>query len=317
MLADCRIQASDEEVIRSFPRYEGPGVPGFVVDFLGTRTSTSQIALLAHLSGVVEGYPIPQNFHATALEWAGVLRAVCGTHGELTAIELGAGWAPWLVTAVRAGEMRGIRQFRLLGVEGSSHHCEAMRAHFAANGIDPSAHQLLHGVVGPMDGVAEFPILADPAADWGAEAVFSQRTGSAGRSPHARSYLTRVLSRACGAVMPPTERVPCFSLTTLLRPFANVDLVHVDIQGAEYEVIASAGEVLGEKVCWLIIATHGRSIERRLRHELGRGSWALVAEERCQYQRQRWKRQLCRDGCQVWRNTSPEIHTNLARGREP
>lgn len=262
-----------------------------------------------NLSGVVEGYPIPQNFHATTIEWAGVLRAVRSARTEMIAVELGAGWAPWLVAVVRAGEMRGIRQFHLVGVEGSSQHCETMLAHFAANGVDPARHTLLHGVVGPADGMAAFPILPNPAADWGAEAVFSQKTGSAGRSSGSRSYLARILDRARGAsgIIQPTERIRCYSLTTLLRRFTEVDLVHVDIQGAEYEVIASAREVLRAKVRWLVIATHGRSIERKLRSELAAGSWTLVAEERCRYQCQGWRNHLSMDGCQVWQNNRDPV----------
>lgn len=295
------LQASAEDVIRSFPRYQGPNLPGFVVDFLGTRTRTACITALANWSGVVEGYPIPQNFHATALEWAGVLRAVCAAGTELVAIELGAGWAPWLVAVVRAGELRDIHRFHLVGVEGSSRHCETMHSHFADNGIDPATHRLLHGVVGPEDGVAEFPVLLDPAGDWGAEASFAQKTGSAGRSPG--SYCAWMLARAFGApIREATELVPSFSLTTLLRPFDKVDLVHVDIQGAEYEVIASAHAALRAKVRWLVIATHSRAIERKLRGELTSRSWLLVAEEWCQYQRRRWRNHLTMDGCQVWRN---------------
>lgn len=298
-------RASDEDIIRSFPCHQGPGVAGFVVDFLGTRTRTAGIAALANWGGVVEGYPLPQNFHATALEWAGALRAVRSARTELTAIELGAGWAPWLVAVVRAGEMRDIQRFQLVGVEGSRPHCETMHVHFADNGIDPAEHRLLHGVVGPADGVAEFPVLSDPAGDWGAEAIFPQRTGSAGRAGSCWARMVssiRELTLRNSPRRQVTERVPCFSLTTLLKPFDRVNLVHVDIQGAEYEVIASAREALAAKAQWLVIATHGRAIERKLRRELASRCWVLVAEERCQYQQSRWRRHLMRDGCQVWRH---------------
>src|SRR6266571_1561157 len=91
-------QMSDAEVIKSFPRIEGTGIPGYVIDFLGVKTRTSYISELPQEGGVVEDYPIPASFHATAIEWAGCLRAVLEADKELVGVELGAGWAPWLVT---------------------------------------------------------------------------------------------------------------------------------------------------------------------------------------------------------------------------
>src|SRR3954447_10429695 len=133
---------ADEAVLRSFPRYEGPAEPGFVIDFLGTRTRTAYISTLPP-EGHVEGYPLPGNFHATGLEWAGVLRAVLDAGPEVVAVELGAGWGPWLVAVAAAARVRGIRAVRLVGVEGSRHHVEYLRTHFADNGLDPAAHTIL------------------------------------------------------------------------------------------------------------------------------------------------------------------------------
>src|SRR5262249_30965841 len=185
---------TDEAVIRSFPLYQGPGDPAFVTDFLGTRTRTAFVAPLATLGGLVEGYPIPMNFHATAIEWAGSLRAVLASRGEFVAVELGAGWAPWLVTLARAARLKGIEKVRLVGVEGSRHHCEFMHSHFTENGLDPRHHTLLHGVVGTRDGVAEFPLLADPAGDWGSKAIY-------------RPALRRIISRGYRAIRAAARRL--------------------------------------------------------------------------------------------------------------
>ena len=85
---------SDEEVIKSFPLYGDAGTPDFITNFLGVKTRTRFHAFLATRSGDVEGYPIPANFHATDIEWAGVLRAVLDADSEIVAVELGAAWAP-------------------------------------------------------------------------------------------------------------------------------------------------------------------------------------------------------------------------------
>lgn len=292
-----------EEIIRSFPRYTGAAEADYVVDFLGTRTRTAYLDGLR--GGEVEDYPLPMNFHATALEWAGALAAVHDAFGALTAVELGAGWAPWLVAVAKAARFRGIGKIRLLGVEGSKKHVDFAITHFTDNGLDPQEHTLLHGVVGPADGVAEFPILHEPSVDWGNSAAYP-RALSGGR-------LARMKSRVAAAVRPirsllrrppatHSERLTCYSLGTLLRPYAIVDLVHVDIQGHEHLVIRSAKKTLQQKVKRLVIGTHSRGIEQQLFDEMAGSGWLLEGEESCLYGQLRGKPVLRRDGCQVWRN---------------
>jgi hypothetical protein len=101
---------------------------------------------------------------------------------------------------------------------------------------------------------------------------------------------------------PATVQVKRYSLPTLLRPFSKVDLVHVDIQGDEYDVISSARGVLKEKVKRLVIGTHSRTIEQWLLEELACQSWVLESQEACKFQQRGRSMILIVDGCQVWRN---------------
>jgi FkbM family methyltransferase len=278
-----------------------------VIDFLGTRTRTSTLSVLPPEGGIVEEYPIPGNFHATAREWAGALRAVLAASTELVVVELGAGWGPWLISLAFAARQRGILKLRLVAVEGSEEHFAYLATHFRDNGLDPEEHTLLHGVVGEADGVADFPILADPAAAWGDAAIFANGSRSRLRQLCRTGYhLLRAAGRAWrkkAAKGPPlTRRVPCFSLATLLGPLPTVDLVHVDIQGHEYKVLASARKVLSARVKRIVIGTHGRAIEQQLLDELGSQGWILEADESCQYRQKGRLIFLYHDGCQVWRN---------------
>jgi FkbM family methyltransferase len=278
----CPITPADEQVIRGFPRYQGPGTPGFVTDFIGMKTRVSYFRHMADHDGQVLGYPIPGDVHYSGLEWAGTLRAVREAVGELVVCELGAGWGPWLVSSVLAGRAHGLTRFRLVGVEGSRHHYEYMLTHFRDNGLDPAAHTLLYGVVGPRDGQAEFPVLDDPQGNWGAAAVHTPGT--------APSHVTR------------TERLRAYSIDTLLTPFARVDLIHIDIQGHEAEVVSAARHVLARKVRRLVIGTHSRAIEQQLFDELGAAGWRLEAEEPTVVRQLGGGPDLFIDGCQVWQN---------------
>ncbi len=96
---------TDTQVIRAFARQSPQPQADRVTDFLGIRTRVSTITSIAHLAGTVEPPPIPANFHASQLEWAGALRAALQTEQRFVAIELGAGWCPWLLAgAVAAGD---------------------------------------------------------------------------------------------------------------------------------------------------------------------------------------------------------------------
>jgi len=314
---------ADEEVIKSFPCYEGPGVPGFYINFLGIRTKTSYISELPQQGGVVEGYPLPANHHATAIEWAGVLRAVLEGDTEGVAVELGAGWGPWLVTVARAAQLKGIERVRLVGVEGFQENYEFMVSHFINNGLNPELYTLLHGVVGATDGVAEFPL----QPGYGSRAIITNGATSAHRPDfwrlprrgyHAIRALGSLLNgsngrQTNGSNHPATAQVKRYSLSTLLRPFTKVDLVHVDIQGDEYEVISSARDVLKGKVKRLVIGTHSRTIEQSLLDELARQSWVLESQEACMFQQYGLRMILIRDGCQVWRNPVFDSGAEVAR----
>lgn len=300
-----------EKIIKSFPCQTSTAEDGFAIDFLGTRTRTAYIHGLP--SSMTEGYPIPKNFHAFAIEWAGVLAGVNDAGSELVAVELGAGWAPWLVAAARAAQLRGIKQVRLVGVEGSRQHWEYMNTHFADNGLNPADHTLLHGVAGVADGIAEFPVLADPSLDWGTSAVASPVV--VGDAASRLRRLLRPLTRALKGEPQPraaVEQVRSYSLATLLRPFAAVDVIHIDIQGHEHAVIASAREILRQKAKRLVIGTHGRGIEQQLFEELTAAGWRLEAEESCVYKPVDGKPSLALDGCQIWRN--PRLLAQDAHG---
>lgn len=306
----------DEETIRTFPRYTGDGQSGFITDFLGVRTSVGIYSGFAPFSGMVEGYPVPCNFHANAIEWAGVLRAVGEAGSRFVAVELGAGWGPWLITGACAARQKGIADIRLVGVEGSAKHLRFMHEHFRNNGFEPKEHTLLHGVAGTYDGTAKFPVLDDTQDNWGAQAAFQTKLSTPPTQPAggwkrwlrpavhaARRLKARMLGRTLPTTATPVmEKLPCYSLSTLLKPFERVDLIHVDIQGAEFDVIANARAALKQKVRRMVIGTHGRFIEERLFGELSNQGWSLESDEACAFDETDGVVHMARDGCQVWRN---------------
>ena len=269
-------------VLAAFPACTGPGTEGFFTDFIGTRTRCSYLPdSYASASGIVEGPPGTESFglHEPA-EWEGTLRSVLEAGSRFVAVELGAGWGPWLVAGARAAGLRGITDMHLAGVEGASGHYSYLLQHFRDNGIDPAAYTLLHAVVGVEDGMARFPKLDVPSADWGAHASYGG-----------------------GQATEQFDEVPSVSIATLLSKLPPVDLLHCDVQGAEADVLTAAAGVLSDRVRRIVVGTHSRTIEDRLMTAFSADGWMLEHESPCRFmQGATGALHLLNDGTQVWRN---------------
>lgn len=280
----------DEAAIidRFQPFFRAPAPAGSWCDFLGVRT---RCAFLPDGYDGLSPFAMqgPPGSSSGPLhdkeEWVGTLRSVLEARDRLVVMELGAGWAPWLVGAAVAATRVGISDVRLIGVEGSAGHVGFMDQHMRDNGIDPGAHHLIHGVAGHSDGIARFPRLAEPRNDYGAQADYG-----AGSS-------------AGAAADPNMEEVPCYSLDTLLAGLNRVDLLHCDIQGMEGAVFAAAREVVNAKVRRAVIGTHSRAVEAELMEIFAGLGWILEDETVCKlHQAGDGSLHLLADGCQVWRN---------------
>ena len=158
----------DLSVFDEFPPV--PGVPqtGYIVDFLGVRTRVAHAKPFASLGGRVFGAPVPVNdfFHAETIEYVGLLKSVLTARKRFVALELGAGWGPWLISGAMAARRRGIKDIRLHGVEGDPEHFASMQTHFRDNGFDPADHRLDNAAIGVNAGRATWPKSVDPSDDF-------------------------------------------------------------------------------------------------------------------------------------------------------
>lgn len=279
---------ADIEILNRFvPFCSAPAPAGYFNDFLGAKTSLSYLpAFFQTKSGTFEGPPgsPTAGMHSSA-EWIGTLRSALEAKEKFVVVELGAGWAPWLVSSAFAAKRRGITNIKLIGVEGSAEHVEFMRRHFKDNDIDPNAHQILHAVVGAKDGIARFPKLLNPSGHYGANADFAGQGSD--KDPGLGAW----------------EEIKSISIKTLLKDVDFVDLMHIDIQGAETDVVRAAVPTLNDKVRRLVIGTHSRHIEADLLEILSTAGWFLEAEKSCILTQHGDARlTLMIDGEQVWRN---------------
>lgn len=270
--------------------------PGFVTDFLGTRTRTSSLWDAARAwDGQVMDRPVPHDLFE-AVEWVGLLKAVASAgHGRFAAMELGAGWGPWLVAGARAARRRGLEDLRLLGVEADPGRFALMRQHFLDNDLDPDTHRLLCAAVGVEAGHARWPRIADPANAGGARPV---REAAGELDAGDEAYMQ-------GAMADFIE-VDIVAFGDLLAAEAFWDLVHIDVQGWEATLCAGCLEQLGARVRWLVIGTHSRLIDGQVIEILHGGGWVLENEKptRFLFDAAQSSLELMTevDGVQVWSN---------------
>jgi FkbM family methyltransferase len=294
------------ELRRRFPqaglepaRFEGR----FVRDSLGGRTRISCLRRANEPLNLTERNTFLNLFQpgltGDYLDWQTVLQAAAGARGEFHMIELGAGWGRWSVLAALAARAFGKRLGGLAAYEAEPTHFAYTRRHFADNGLPPRRHRVVRAAVGASDGSGAFYV-GRPQAWYG------QALQPAGQ---VTPWLTRWWRQLRGRDA--LASVPVLGLSTILAQDKCVDLVHMDIQGAERDVAQGAIDALDAKVRLVHIATHspdtaatgGHDVEAPLRNLFSAHRWQPLVDIPCQ-----GEAQICgqsvrvNDGVQVWVN---------------
>jgi FkbM family methyltransferase len=282
----------DLEIFRLFAKKELHPENGFVIDFLGARTRISLLYDSAkHLDGHVLGLPIPNDFHAEAVEWIGVLKTAIAAKHLYVAMEWGAGWGPWLIAGAKAARHLGITNIRLYGVEADPSHFDAMRQHFTDNGFEPADHTLQQAIVGTENGSAQWPDEPDVQNMWGARPI---REGSADDVDYLSGRVDQFVT------------VKVLEAKQLVLKEATWDMIHMDVQGWEGEICRSCIDALSERARWVVIGVHSRIQESELLRIFHEAGWILEHEKPTQFRYRpsqvNFEAMVTADGTQVWRN---------------
>jgi len=290
-------EVGELEIIKSANKSGIEGEKGFITDFLGVKTGMDLLwPGLEHLDGAVAGLPIPGDFHAQSIEYIGMLRSVETAEGSYTAIELGAGYGPWIVGGAVAARNKGITKIHMTGLEADPGRFELMKLHIARNGFDLKDCTLVQAAVGPEAGQARWPKIGKPSHAAGGRPI---RAGQ----DHEESdteYAERTYEGETGI------DVKIMAFDDVLAEKSFWDMVHIDIQGWEHEICAAAIERLNTSARWVIIGTHSRKIEGDLFDLFWRNGWELTNEKPCKFTYRRDRKSMERmtytDGAQVWHN---------------
>lgn len=256
---------------------------GYILDFLGTYTSTDFFHSLEHMSGTVEPVPVISNFHADVIEWVGLTKSITRSTGTFNALELGSGWCPWLVASHTCATMKGIKVGKLIGIEADSEHFKFGKQHFKSNCIPLDNVELKQGIISVSNKPMYFPTI-DSNIDWGAKAINEEEYK---RVSNKDAYLKK----------------DSYTIKDLVKKFTDViDLCHIDIQGDEFEIVDNAIDVLNKSVKFMIIGTHSRQIEYDLMSLLVEHDWILENEKPCKSTTGS-QISIQKDGTQLWSNS--------------
>ncbi len=178
-------------------------------------------------------------------EWQAMFDAIEDASGRLTLIELGAGIGRWVVNAIVAlREYRPDLKHRFIAVEAEPTHYRWLKQHTRNNGLRrwsrAGSCKLIEAAVSGEAGRDRF-FFGDPM-DWYGQALVRPENETA---------------------QAPVMDVRTVTLCSLLQPLDRVDLVDLDIQGAELEVLTEAAPLLG-RVRRLYVETHSDEIDERL-----------------------------------------------------
>lgn len=237
----------------------------------------------AELAGTIStDLPIPDDgYRSEDVEYAALALAVERAQRTFRIVEIGAGWAPWAVSGIVYARRRGLLATGI-AVEADVTRAGWAMQHAADNGVSA---RLISGSPGEIAAAVskaqgETELLVVEAAGWhttttlqfpdiddsdmGAAVWTLPGTDVDYRGAHLRHH-----------------DVPTVSMSSLLAAPVKTDLLHVDVQGVEFELLEPASDVVQENTKMMMVGTTDRLIEGRLQQYFLSRGWGLLVDQPC------------------------------------
>jgi hypothetical protein len=211
--------------------------PYYAMNFLGVKMRLEFYPkILPPLIGKVEPPPIPTNWHADIAEWASCLRSVDLSGERFVMLELGCGWGCWINNLGVAAKSEG-KSVKLYGVEADQQSLRFARLALNDNGITENEFVLSKGIAGKMGNVALFPSIS-PEEGGGGVAIFNPSNAQLSEAKNSGKYFI----------------LPCVDIDNLIKDEERLDFMHVDLQGAELDLLTEIFDLLCKKVRYIFIS---------------------------------------------------------------
>lgn len=276
-----------------------------MTDYLGTRFHEHCLTNVNAAPSVdaMSGKP---DFQDAYFEWIDLLEAVHGADQRFSMVELGAGYGRWSARAAMAARQHGIDDIRIIGAEAEPQHAIWLRETFELNKLQEPQATIIEAGVGRDFGqqylLVRFPEGQEQPLpnEWYGQELLRPDTKAIQQVPN-DLYLGHqidILDGGWGAI-----RIPIVPLSSILQNEEDVDLIHMDIQGAELAVIESSVDTLNEKVKRLHIGTHSRRIDGGIIQVMSKAGWTCKRAYLCNSEMDTpYGPMPFEDGVQTWTN---------------
>jgi hypothetical protein len=265
------------------PELPDPG-PDFLVDWSGIRTRVGMLPWApGELAGTVStDLPIPDDgYRSEDVEYAALALAVERARDTFRIVEIGAGWAPWAVSGIVYAQRRGLRAYGI-AVEADPTRAGWALQHAEDNGV---AARLLSGT--PQEIASA---LADPQGDGELRVVLA-----AGWHTTTTLKFPTIDDSDMGAAvwtLPGTDidyrgahllhhDVPAVAMRSLIECPIQTDLLHIDVQGVEFELLEPTSDAVQCHTKLMAVGTTDRLIEGRLQERFLARGWGLLVDQPC------------------------------------
>lgn len=175
-------------------------------------------------------------------------------------IELGAGWGETCMALAGAIDFKliphNIKSYSYLAIEAEPYYCELIEKHFLTNDLPL---KVLHAAVSDKVGSCRFNQFTSSATYYGQGMTFGGNFGG--------SRLKTMALAGYHLLRGKTVKVPMVTVDILLD--RHIDIIQVDVQGAEDKVIEGAREGIEHgRIDYWIIGTHHVRLNQKCRQML-------------------------------------------------
>ncbi len=163
---------------------------------------------------------------------------------HINMFELGAGRGDWCLSLAGVVDYQLMphrtKTYRCLALEGEPTHFQWTKEHFEHHGINGVVVQ---GAIQSYNGFCKFNAKPDPADSYG-------------QGVRDHGNIT----------------IPCYTIDHLMKKYSfdHVDIIHMDVQGAEYEALLGGLEAIKSKaIDYLLIGTHTDDMNKKIKDLIG------------------------------------------------
>jgi FkbM family methyltransferase len=283
------MKAAHHPAIEALPPYEGPAPVGGDADYYGVMYSprlkmdpqksygnSNDNELISSFTYESRQTDYP-GFNEEYFEHIDLIESIRTAKDRYVMFELGSNYGRWGLRAFKYLQRCGIKDFELVFIEGEPLHFRDLHHHLKLNKVPMNKAKCFEALVTGSMGNAPLAVTRPQnphPRQWRGQGLQRHVTLETLKEPRftAQPYFDKTMlfdaKKQEGFLV-----VPTITLTSLLQPYSCVDLIDMDIQGAEADVVEESIDELNARVRRLHIGTHSREIEARLRAILGQQGW--------------------------------------------